>query len=96
MEARQEVDVAGGTAYFRFSDALPFVGLLELRPLFPQLLDGGLLVRNTFFDRFIQTGIGVNRLSAIEAAPACDIEFGYSVRHPYDELSTQRDYRNRN
>ena len=55
-----------------------------------------LLIRNTFFDRFIHTGTGVKRLSAVEAASACDIEFGYNVCHRYDELSTQRDHRNRN
>lgn len=95
LKARQEVDVARGTAYFRFPDALRFVGLVELRPLLLELLHGSLFIHNTSFDRFIQTGIGVKRLSAIEAAPACDIEFRYNVRHPYDELSAQRDHRNR-
>src|ERR1700722_6815567 len=33
LKARQEVDVARGTAYLRFPDALGFVGLVELRPL---------------------------------------------------------------
>ena len=55
-----------------------------------------LLIRNTFFDCFILTRIEVECLSAIDAAPARDIELWHIVRYRYDELSTQRDHRELN
>jgi len=63
---------------------------LELRPLLLELLHGSLFIRNTFFDRFIHTGIEVKRLSAYRGGTRVRYRIWVQTsRHPHDELSTQ-------
>jgi len=44
-----------------------------------QLRNRPALVRNAFFVGFVQAGVEVKRLSAVNLAPTRDFEFGYNV-----------------
>jgi hypothetical protein len=96
LQAGQQVDIAWGTAYVCLPNALHLVGRSEARPLGPQLRPRSPLVRGTSFKRFVQAYAEIKRLSAVDAAPAVDIECGYHVRRRDNELSTKRDQRNWN
>jgi hypothetical protein len=59
-----------------------------------QLRQGSPFIRNAFFLRLVLARIQVECLSAVEATPSRDIIFWHAIRHRYDELRAQRDYRN--
>jgi hypothetical protein len=73
LKACEQVDIARRTAYVRFLYALRFLNLAELSL---QLRHRPLLVRDASFVGFVQAGVEVKRLSAVNPAPKRNMNLG--------------------